>query len=90
MHRFAALCLFVSSAFASTLAPASAAPAIGGGNAPIETHGELPAAWVAEAPPSTPDDLMCANWADGWKVEPSGADGISLSRAGRARTPVSV
>jgi hypothetical protein len=29
---------------------------------------------------------MCANRADGWKVEPSGADGISLSRAGvRAR-----
>jgi hypothetical protein len=51
----------------------------------METHGELPAAWVAEAPPSTPDDRMCANWAGGWKVEPGGVDGISLSRAGRAR-----
>jgi hypothetical protein len=75
---------------ASTLAPASAAPAIGGDNAPIETHGELPAGLGSRGAALRTDDLMCANWADGWKVEPSGADRISLSRAGRARTPVSV
>lgn len=82
MYRFAALYLLVSFAFA--------APASQGETASVATHGEVPAGWVAGAPPATHDELMCANWADGWKVERSGSGGISLSRAGHAQPEFSI
>jgi len=82
MVRFAALYLLVSFAFA--------APASRGEGASVETHGELPAGWVAGAPPSTQEELMCANWADGWSVEHSGSGGISLSRAGHTQPEFSI
>jgi hypothetical protein len=82
MYRFAALYLLVSFAFA--------APASQDETARVETHGELPAGWVAGAPPSTQEELMCANWAQGWKVEGSGNDGIVLSHAGHSQAQFSI
>ena len=82
MVRFAALYLLTSFALA---APASQGDAVR-----VATHGEVPAGWVAGAPPSTEQELMCANWAQGWKVEGSGNDGISLSRAGRSQSQFSI
>lgn len=82
MYRYAALYLLTSVALA---APPSHDDAIR-----VDPQGGPPAGWVAVAPPSTPDELMCANWADGWRVERSGKQAVALSRAGHAQPLFSI
>lgn len=82
MVRFFALCSLVSAAFA--------APATAGNTTAVETHGELPAGWVAVRPPSSQEETACANWADGWKVAGSGKDGVSLSPVERRQATFSL
>ena len=82
MHRFAALYWFVSAAIA--------APAIAADIANVQTHGEVPAGWVVGPAPATPDDVSCANGAQGWKVERNGKDGFVIAPDGRPPAALSI